>query len=360
MLSLSRELAGRGHLIFLLHDRDGSMLADYREFAQETLSRPLPGFAMRSPGRTVACVLSIGRIARQLDVDVILSSHLGFIRHCALVRTFAGIPACFHLGLPFTGANMTIRMANARVGAGVAPSAHTTETWRQGGWTPSALHHVRNWVDASRFRPAPDRAMLRRQLGLPTADPCVVFVGRVCEQKGVDVLIRAFSGVSAVLKDVTLVIVGPVDASFLPRLKKSLGELDETARQRVIQLPPTSTPEKYYSAADVACAPSLRDESFGLTVLEAMACGVPVVTTDVGIIPEILGSHAPALVVPAGNVEALTETLIHWLDSPAESSALGVRLRQRVLDEYGPAPSVTKYENILAGIAPGPALSREN
>ncbi len=90
-----------------------------------------------------------------------------------------------------------------------------------------------------------------------------------------------------------------------------------------------------------------------------MACGVPVVTTDVGIIPEILGGGAAALLVPAGSVEKLTEMLVYWLQQSSGPGALGERLRERVLTCYGPAPSVDQYENILSELASLRALVRE-
>lgn len=352
VLSLSRELAKRGHSIFLLHEMEGSMLAEYRDFSAETLRRALPGFAMRSPLRTLACVVRIGLVARRLGVDAIVSSHLGFIRHCALVRTFSGIPSCFHLGLPLTHSTRSMRLAHRRVGAGVAPSLHTLETWKAGAWPSRALHVVRNWVDSLRFKPAVDTGALRRELGMPVDGLSVVFVGRVCEQKGVDILIRAFSGLLETIEDVNLVIVGTVAGEYQAALQETLGSLDDQARRRVILRQVTSTPEKYYAAADVACAPSLTDEAFGLTVLEAMACGVPVVSSAIGIIPQIVGVADANLLAPPGDVAKLTERLHFWLTRPAARIACGHRLRERVLQHYGPAPSIDAYENIISGISP--------
>jgi glycosyltransferase involved in cell wall biosynthesis len=213
-LSLSRELAQRGHQVVLLHETEGSMLPDYREFSAEIIRRPLPGFSLRAPARTLACVARIGSLARRLAVDAVMSSHLGFIRHGALVRAIYGIPFLFHLGLPNVGSSRMLRMAYQRMGAGIAPSAHTRLDWEQAGWPAATLHAVRNWVDPQRFRPSPDVAALRRELQMPENTPCVVFVGRVCEQKGVDVLIQAFAQLGAGIDEANLVIVGAVAPDF--------------------------------------------------------------------------------------------------------------------------------------------------
>ncbi len=351
MLSLSRELAGRSHQVFLLHEAEGSMLAEYRVFAAGLLRTQLPGFALRSPLRTLACVARIGRIAHAVGADVVLSSHLGFLRHGALLRMLRGIPFCFHLGLPLEGGDRTIRMAIRRAGAGVAPSPHTRATWETGGWPAHSLHVVRNWVDPSRFLPVSDIAALRQGLGLPVNDDCIVFVGRVCAQKGIEVLLHAFSSLARSMDHVTLVIVGTVSTEYRKPLDKHLDSLDASVRRRIILRPASASPESYYAAADVVCAPSLGDEAFGLTVLEAMACGVPVIASELGIVGRILGDENRGLLVAPGDPEELMQRLLFWLQHPSERSECGERLRKRVIENFGPGPSVDEYERIMGDLA---------
>lgn len=355
ILSLSRELAGRGHALSLLHETEGSMLAAYREFSSQIVRAPLPGFALRSPLRTLACVARIGRVARALRADVVLSSHLGFTRHAALLSVSGGVPFCFHLGLPLVGGGASLRAAHRLAGQGIAPSAHTLETWRAGGWPAAALQAVPNWVDPGRFAPATDRAALRSELGIPVDGPCVVFVGRVCEQKGVDVLLRALPAVAAAIPNVTVLVVGAIAAGYHAQLEHSLDLLDTQTRERIVLRPVTATPEKYYACADVVCAPSIGDETFGLAALEAMACGVPVVASDVGIVAQIIGADHDVLLVPPGDAVALAERLIYWLNQPHARDACGRRLRARVLEHFAPDASVDAYERALVQLTGHPA-----
>lgn len=350
ILSLTRELARRGHQVFLLHDADGSMLPDYRAFiAGETRER-LHGFSFRAPVRTLACVARIAGVARRQGVDAIVSSHLGFILHCALVRTMTGIPACFHLGLPLTSSSASLRLALRRVGAGIAPSRHTMQTWQAGGWPAKSLHAIRNWVDPMRFKPVDDKRVLRCNLGLAADARLLVFVGRICEQKGVGVLIRAFAGLARDNPDVALALVGNVAGDYQRTLQSLLDDLEPKVRGAITLVPATAAPERYYAAADVACAPSLDDEAFGLTILEAMACGVPVVTSRVGILPDIIGEEDGNLLVSAGHVDQLRERLEFWLGPQAPRAECGMRLRRRVRERFGPDPSVEQYEHVLAGL----------
>jgi glycosyltransferase involved in cell wall biosynthesis len=350
VLSLARELAGRGHGIVLLHERDGSMLDDYRAFAADTVQAALPGFALRAPLRTLGCVLRIGRIARATGADAILSSHLGFLQHAALLRRLAGVRACFHLGLSLEHPPRTLRLALGSAGAGVAPSVHSLASWQAGGWDPRALHLVRNWVDARRFTPVADLARLRRDAGMAPDARHIVFVGRLCRQKGVDTLVEAFRQVAATRSDLHLHLVGPVAPEFREALEAALARAGNATRARIRLLPATAHPERFYAAADLACAPSIGDEAFGLTVLEAMACAVPVVATTIGIVPQLLGEDDAGLLAAPGDADSLAGRLAWWIDRPAERAAAGARLRRRALDAYGPDESVDRYEAILSDL----------
>lgn len=350
MLSLARELAARGHRIVLLHEREGSMLADYRALGAELVQASLPGFSLRAPLRTIAGVLRIGRLARAARADAMVTSHLGYIRHAALIRPLFGIPTCFHLGLSLVAPPRSLRVALRHAGAGVAPSAHSMATWQAGGWDPRELHTVSNWVDPVRFAPAADRAQARREVGFADDARHIVFVGRACRQKGVDVLLDAFARLATTRPDVRLHLVGPVAPDFEPVRDAAIARMSKNVRSRIRLLRATAHPERFYAAADVACAPSVGDEAFGLTVLEAMACAVPVVATSIGIVPQLLDGDAALLAQP-GDRDSLADRLAWWIDRPELRASTGDRLRGRALDAYGPAASVDRYEAILADLA---------
>jgi glycosyltransferase involved in cell wall biosynthesis len=349
-MALSCELSQRGHEVFLLHEANGSMVRAYREFAARTFQLSLPGFSFRAPLLTYHCVVEIGRLARRQGIDVILSSHLGFIRAAALMRAFYGIPACFHLGLPNLGASASSRMAYRWIGAGIAPSHHTAETWRQAGWPSESLAVIPNWVDTDRFRPATDQAALRQELGIERDSHCIVYVGRICPEKGVETLIDAFPHVRSQVADASLVIVGSPPPEYRNRFNHLIATLDEDDRRRVILVPNSPVAENYFAAADVACVPSSWEEPFGLTLLEAMACATPVVATTVGIFPQIVGEEHRDFLVPPGDHIALAERLSCLLMQPEVRTTRGQRLRERVLQQFGKKQSVDRYERILLSL----------
>ncbi|MBC7657564.1 MAG: glycosyltransferase family 4 protein, partial [Frankiaceae bacterium] len=124
----------------------------------------------------------------------------------------------------------------------------------------------------------------------------------------------------------------------------------------IVLRPTTATPEKFYAAADLVCAPSTGDEAFGLAVLEAMSCGVTVVATDIGVIPRILGSGQGDLLVAPDDPAALAERLSSWLERPADRQRIGAILRQRALRGFGMAGGIDRYERILQSLATAHAV----
>lgn len=350
VLSVARGLASRGHEIVLLHDAHGSMMPAYQAFAVETLQRPLPGFARRSPIRTARGMATFVSAVRRSRAQAVVSSHLGYLRHAAVTRRMLGVPFLFHLGLPCVGDSFLLRWSYRNLGTGVAPSEHNAATWSAGGWPDSALHVVPNWVDVDTFVPAADRAAARRALGLPPDGRYVLFLGRICEQKGVTVLLRTFADLGPGYEDVKLLLVGPVAAGYGATLDTTLRAMPDACRGRVIVHPVSAHPERYYQVADVACVPSLGDEAFGLTVVEAMACGVPVLTSDLGMTRGLLGPDHSALLRDPGVVKEWVSGLREWLDDAGARDRCGVSLRKRAVERFGPGSGVSAYEAVLEGM----------
>jgi glycosyltransferase involved in cell wall biosynthesis len=355
MLSLAQGLAARGHNICLLHDNEGSMLPLYRQFAAAVFQLRIASYSRQAPLSTVLSVARIGRLARKQRIDAIVSANLDAIFIGALLTGLYHIPCCLHLGLPATAmpASRFVQPAIKRLGAtgaGIAPSRHTLDTWRSAGWPSHSLTVVPNWVDVNRFRPAADRNAIRAKLGISLESRCIVFVGRITREKGIEVLLRAFPKVRSRVSNAELIIVGPITAEYLVTVEKVIGSLDEADRRRVSVRPVSVTPEMYLAAADVACVPSSWQEPFGLALLEAMACSVPVVATTVGSFEQIIGECHRELLVSPDDPAALGDRLACLLDRPEVRANVGRYLRERVIKLFDPNQCVDAYETQLLKI----------
>ncbi|MEU1849948.1 glycosyltransferase [Streptomyces sp. NPDC019990] len=192
-----------------------------------------------------------------------------------------------------------------------------------GRWTV-----VPNGIDPERFQPAaagPVRARLAPLAGLHPAAPLAVCVGRLCRQKGQDVLLRAWDTVVRRVPDARLVLVG--DGPDRDRLR-------EDAPQSVVFAGAVADASPWYQAADLVVLPS-RWEGMALAPLEAMACGRPVVVTDVdGARESLPASFAARCLVPPEDPAALAGAVTELLAAPPLRETLGDQGRRHVLSTH--------------------------
>lgn len=187
-------------------------------------------------------------------------------------------------------------------------------------------------VDTSHFYPIPqDEA--RGVIGVPAKDPMLLFVGRIEPLKGVETLIRAIAhmrttGVTDRYPHYLAVIGGtPVidpqeEDSEMARLQRLSREMGLEDLVLFLGKRAQSSLPYYYSAADVLIMPS-HYESFGMVALEAMACGTPVVASQVGGLAFLIQDGVTGFVVPGGDYLALSERLTQLLSQPALRARLG-------------------------------------
>ncbi|NEC85573.1 glycosyltransferase [Streptomyces sp. SID12501] len=187
---------------------------------------------------------------------------------------------------------------------------------------------IPNGIDTERFRPAPVdsvRAGIPLLAGVDPAAPLVVCVGRLCRQKGQDVLLRAWDEIARRVPGARLVLVG--DGPEDRRLR-------DLAPDSVLFAGAVTDAVPWYRAADLVVLPS-RWEGMALAPLEAMGCGRPVVVTDVdGGRESLPAALAPRCLVPAENPAALAGTVSELLLDPLLRESLGQLGRRHVLSAH--------------------------
>lgn len=178
-----------------------------------------------------------------------------------------------------------------------------------------------NGVDSERFRPADSdtRQALRRRLGLMQDDVAVLFVGSDFGRKGLNVLIRAMSG----LTGFRLVVAGRGDERGYAETARKAGLTDAIFTGEVRDTAPL------YQAADVYALPTMYDP-FANTTLEAMASALPVITTSDNGVSEVISGYQDGLVMSLhGDADEL-RAYLELLSDPEMRTAIGARARQRV------------------------------
>lgn len=161
------------------------------------------------------------------------------------------------------------------------------------------------------------RAGARSKLGISPDELAVLILGTVCERKGQIDLIEAVAEMDEQYRrKIKCFIVGDHANPYGERLKQTLQALPESTRSRIVVARETSDTALYYSAADLFVCAS-RIESFPRVILEAMATGLPIITTPVNGIPEQVQENINALFYQPGDVAALTRNIERIVMDPA-------------------------------------------
>jgi starch synthase len=321
-------------------------------------SYPFPDPALPAGAATALQVVSVDvRMAANLEqVDLVhshtwyanLAGHLAKLQHrVPHVMTLHSLEPLRpwkvdQLGGGYAVSSFCERSAVEAADAVIAVSRAMAEDVRTAypAVDPARVSVVHNGIDPDEYRPDPGTDVLER-LGVAPDRPTVIWVGRVTPQKGVGHLLEM---ASRLRPDTQLVLLaGASDtAAFGAEAGTRAGELREThpGLHWIEAMLPKRDVVQLLSHATVFVCPSVY-EPFGLVNLEAMACGLPVVATAVGGIPEIVVEGVTGHLVPlsTGGAEeavgaALAEAVQGLLDDPSRAAAMGAAGRRRVEEQF--------------------------
>lgn len=180
---------------------------------------------------------------------------------------------------------------------------------------------IYNGIDTEEFRPMPE--VTRKPLQLMTTSSADQPL------KGLGVLLDAMHKLSDKHPSLELLVVGKLNEKGATA--KQLKQLKLHKRVRFVSGITTEAMVKHFAESTIAVSPSLY-EGFGLPAGEAMACEVPLISSDGGALPEVVGDAG--IIVPAGDSAALTEAIAALLENPAERERLGKAGRQHIEDNF--------------------------
>ncbi len=160
----------------------------------------------------------------------------------------------------------------------IALTTMEAQQYKNMGIAESKIEIVPNGINLSEFENLPQKGEFRRKHGLNDDQKIILYLGRIYKQKGLDLLGKAFADLSKEIDNVRLVIAGP-DDGYLSTLRKLINVLG--IEDKVLYTGPLYQRDKLeaYVDADIYVLPSTY-EIFGVTVLEALACGTPVIVTE--------------------------------------------------------------------------------
>ncbi len=226
-----------------------------------------------------------------------------------------------------------MRIADRLIAA--TPLEKNQMTWLYGA-APEKITIAPPGVDLDLFKPMnPQEA--RRFIGMPPQHRMLLFVGRIQPLKGIDILMQALALAKkrepALVKDVCVSVIGgdpnpdsEVEQSEFQRLETLRAELGLSDLITFRGAKEQDTLVYYYSAAEMVVMPS-HYESFGMVAIEAMACGTPVVASDVGGLSFSIEDGYNGFLVPGRNPQALADKIILLLKYPVLREQLSEQAR---------------------------------
>jgi MMP alpha-(1->4)-mannosyltransferase len=201
------------------------------------------------------------------------------------------------------------------------------------GIRASQIKIVYNGIDTETFSPVPGIERL----------PCRIMATASADQplKGLDYLLEAIASLSPRNPNLELLVVGmPKPGGHTEKMIEKLG-LSQSVR--FVNNLETKEITRLYARATMAVIPSLY-EGFGLPAGEAMSCGIPVISSNGGALPEIVGDAG--IIVPTADSSALAKAIGDLLENPGKRNSLGTKGRQRILDKFSwdvAAKQMTRY-----------------
>jgi glycosyltransferase involved in cell wall biosynthesis len=229
---------------------------------------------------------------------------------------------------------------NVIVNAAEIREALLTRTWI----APEKVQVIHNGIDLERFRPGGDRQAFRETLGIPSQAQLVVAVGALTPQKDHALLVRAMALVRHEVPDVHLAIIG--EGFLRAQIEAVVQELDLAA---CVHLPGFFGDVRPALAASDLFVLSSLNEGMARSLLEAMACGLPVVTTDVSGARSCVQPERNGLVVPCGDAGKLAEAIVRLLSDRPRRCLMGAESRKLAAANFAAENMLADTLRVLAG-----------
>ncbi len=336
---VSRELARRGHQVDLLYREAGSLVPDFSKFCRSVTKVPEVDYwyptGRRGRPKQMAMVVPAALATVWRRPDLIYGNRIMSTGWAIPAGKVVDAPVvCHEHGFTDHLSQRRIDMLNRHVGRFVMVSQFVADQWLAQGLDPGKTDVVFNGIDPAEYPlgGADQRAAARQALHIGDRPFVVTYFGRLDREKGVHVLLDAWRRLGMGPGEGELLVVGSPTVHRDAAAYRS--ELRAMATDNVRFIPGQRDVVTPLHAADVVVVPSVWQEPFGRTVIEALSTGRPVVASRVGGIPEILsGPLGRFLFEPedAGELAERLGGLTRWQDVEPE---LAVRCRSRVLEQF--------------------------
>ncbi|HEX3097681.1 MAG TPA: glycosyltransferase family 4 protein [Usitatibacter sp.] len=337
VLTEARGVAARGHSVLLAAPAESRIFAEASRHGVEAVALPIG--RKRPRGLTALRKLLSARAFDVVNTHSSTDSWLAALA-CATLAKPPALVRTRHISAPAPG-NAATRWLYTRAARRIVTTGEKlrAQVIAETGADPACVVSIPTGIDLARFRPG-DRRAARGDLGLAQEAPLVGIVATLRSWKGHRYLIEAMAGIPGA----TLAIVG--DGPQRETLEALVRERGLADRVRFAGNQADVAP--WLRAFDVFCLPSYANEGVPQALMQAMACALPVVTTPVGSIEEIVADGETGVLVPPQEVERLRAALGSLLADTGRREALGHRAREAAAARFGDERMVDRMIEVFA------------
>ena len=346
LLETCTYLVRQGHSLVLVYDTAGDQLETYRQLCTSVI-------CIKSFKIGIKFMDDVKKILNQ-PADLIYSHYYDNFFFGMLIARMKRIKFFVHLHLPApveTGQLKKMKQAwtLSQIDQYFAVSQAVKTDWISTlRVSADRINVVYNGINLENFKISDDITAIREKWGIDDSTKVISYVGRLEDYKGVEHLIHVVDQLRQSEFKIKLIIAGKSIISG-SEYEYSLHHLVDRLNlgSHIQFVGHVVNSEEIYQLSDILVVPSLWLEAFGLVIVEAMACGIPVIASRVGGIPEILSGDFQSQMFEPGDEHHLFQLLKKSLDWRINDPSLGEKCRKHVMDYFSSSMNLHKLEKLI-------------
>lgn len=345
------------HDILVNLDRDRFDLTQVYFYHAGDIGEQIRATGVRTVERMAHSPVDALPLFRLWNLAIELRPQVIFTTENALALTYAGIMkqlgliqavvTAMHTARPLSKqGELAWKLSLRHVDQIIALSDRNKEYWQGRSGLPDARFRIIvNGIDTKKFNLESDKRELRRRIGLPEDRTIIGTIANFNTVKNLGLFVDVAHDLIEADLDVHFAMVG--DGVDRPMVEEKIAKYGH--QDRFLLPGKVWDPETWQRAIDIGCLTS-HSEALPLTVLEAQACGSPVVSTDVGGVRDVIIQGETGFYVPAGDRRELGEKLKFLVEHPENRAEMGCKGRKRVLAEFSVEQMVRRYEDCFCEV----------
>ena len=344
LLELLANIDKTKFLPLVIVSKEGKLKKEIKKLGAECRVIPMPSLRWLNPFHFLAGIWRIFIYTSKKKVKLIHSNTSRATLYAGPVAKILGIPLVWHVRIPHPD-NLLDRILVPFCSRIVAVSRCVKR--RFGEFKKIKVKIVYNGVDTKKFSPGLAEDDVRKKFQINSKDIVIGAVGRLSPEKGLEYLISAIRDVVNVYPRTKVLVVGNGDDRYRLSLQAKVKDLELSSH--IIFAGFYEDMPQILRCMDIFSLPSLS-EGFNRSLLEAMACGLPVVATSVGGNIEIVQNGVNGLLVPPGNPEALASAVTELLKDKEKARKMGLEGQRLVEENFSMEKNVEKIERLYLQI----------